>query len=152
MKKIFLTVLVMCVFSVNVQAADQNVQKIVAQLIKLDGSVGKLTSTVEKDHTGICQIAVDSSAEVVSVSFEGTGLYFTPVAHIFNDAKAVNANTVLVSTDSNRPGGDACGDSGGATRYKQTVSVKANQVKIEESFRCTFEGFKKYILTSTCQL
>ena len=80
-------------------------------------------------------------------------MYFTPVAHIFNaDAEAINANTVLVSTDSNRPGGDACGDAGGAMRYKKTISVNGRKVTIEESFRCAFEGLKKYVLTSTCQL
>ncbi len=152
MNKLFFTVLMMCAASINVQAADQNVQKIVDQLIKLDGAVGKITSTVEENHTGICKVSVDTSGEAVSVSFEGTGLYFTPVAHIFGNAKVVAANTLLVSTNSNRPGGDACGDSGGAVRYKQTVSVKANQVKIVESFRCTLEGFKKYTLASTCQL
>ncbi len=152
MKKLFLTVLVMCAFSTNVQAADQNVKKIVDQLIKLDGAVGKIISTVEENHTDVCKVSVDVAAEAVTVRFEDTGLYFTPVAHIFNDARVIAVNTVLVSTDSNRPGGDACGIAGGSFRYKKTVAVSERKVVIEESFRCALEGFKKYVLTATCQL
>ncbi len=151
MIKLFFTVLMMYTFSINAQAADQSVKKIVAQLIKLDGSVGKLTSTVEENHTGVCKLSVDAATEAVTVRFEETGLYFTPVAHIFSDASAIAVNTVLVSTDSNRPGGDACGTAGGSFRYKKTVTVSERKVVIEESFRCAFEGFKKYVLTSTCQ-
>ena len=152
MNKLFLTVLALLVFSMNSQAADQNVQNVLNQLLKLDGSIGKITSNIEDKHTGVCRLSVDAAAEAVTIRFEDTGLYFTPVAHVFTDAKVIATNTLLVSTDSNRPGGDACGIAGGSFRYKKTVAVNGRKVVVEESFRCALEGFKKYILTSTCQL
>lgn len=121
------------------------------QLKALNGRSGKLVDSYDKENSGKCRLQVVADTDGMTVSFEDTGMYFTPVAHIYETTQAEDANTLLVSTNSKRPGGDACGDFGGAVRYKKQVAIKGNVVAIRETFRCSFEGFKKYDLMTVCQ-
>lgn len=155
MKKNLLVVMVLaasCSFASSAFAGSGDVMDMVKKVKALNGRTGKVASSYENDSTGKCTIAVSEDEYGVSVSFEDTGFYFTPIAHITEEAEAESSNTLIVSTNSNRPGGDACGDSGGAINYKKTLTIKGREVRIAESFRCTFEGFKKYNLISTCTL
>lgn len=153
MKKLyFMMFLSVIAFGFNSHAMDPEARTIVKKLKDLNGREGKVASNIEKESTGVCRITVDQDQDGISLSFEGTGYYFTPIAHIFSDVEVEDKNTLIVSTNSNRPGGDACGDFGGAVGYKKMISLKNRQVKIEETFRCTLEGFKKYKLTTTCTL
>ncbi|MFP5520061.1 MAG: hypothetical protein ACLGGX_09170 [Bdellovibrionia bacterium] len=126
-------------------------------LRKLNGTVGTLTSDVEPNLNGKpCTIDIEEGViesfnkEYLSLRFKNTGLYFTPVAHIDAESTLVEDNTILVSTSSERPGGDACGSFGGAMRYKKTITIEEKAITISESFRCAGELFKKYELNSTC--
>lgn len=150
--KNFLIAAALVVSSVAAHAQDARVQSLIGKISKLDGKSGVATSTIERDGTGRCTLRVETDESGTSIFFDDTGHYFTPVAHIFNDAEAVSETTVLVSTSSDRPGGDACGTAGGAVRYKKTVSLVGKTLKIEETFRCSLELFKKYELTATCKL
>lgn len=150
--KNFLIAAALVVSSVAAHAQDARVQSLIGKLTKLNGKSGVATSTVERDGTGRCTVRVEKDETGTSVYFDDTGYYFTPVAHIFDDAESVSATTVLVSRSSDRPGGDACGTAGGAIRYKKIVSLEGKTLKIEETFRCSLELFKKYELTSTCKL
>lgn len=151
MKKLIL-VTSLLVSSFAAQAQDPRVEVFTAKLLKLNGKSGVASSTIERDGTGRCTVRVEKDETGTSVYFDDTGYYFTPVAHIFDDAESVSATTVLVSRSSDRPGGDACGTAGGAIRYKKIVSLEGKTLKIEETFRCSLELFKKYELTSTCKL
>ncbi len=134
-------------------AADAKVQTIVSKLKLLNGKRGVSTSSFDQWGTGKCTIEVqEDSSALVSVTFEDTGFYFTPVAHVFENAQALSSDTLLISDSSNRPGGDACGDIGGATSYKKTLKVTDREVVISEKFRCAFELFKKYELTTKCKI
>lgn len=150
--KNFLIAAALVVSSVAAHAQDARVSSLIGKLTKLNGKSGVVTSTVEREGSGRCTLRVETDESGTSIFFDDTGYYFTPVAHIFDDAEAVSDSVVLVSTSSDRPGGDACGTAGGAIRYKKTVSLVGKTVKIEETFRCSLELFKKYELTSTCKL
>lgn len=136
----------------SVLAKASDASEFVSKLKALDGRTGMVASSFENDSTGVCRIAVEESEYGVSVSFEETGFYFTPIAHITEDAKSMGENTLLVSTNPNRIGGDVCGDFGGAFKYKKKLSLNGREVKIEETFRCVLDGFKKYHLVSICTL
>lgn len=155
MKKNLLALMIFavsCSFTNSAFAGSSDVMDMVKKVKALNGRTGQVTSSYENDSTGKCTIAVSEDEYGVSVSFEDTGFYFTPIAHIMEEAKAESSNTLIVSTNSKRPGGDACGDFGGAINYKKTLTIKGREVRITESFRCTFEGLKKYNLISTCTL
>lgn len=152
MKTVVTTLLIAMTLGLNAKASSSDAQDIVNKLRALNGRTGQVASNIEKDSTGRCQLSVEDNDYGVSVTFEGTGLYFTPVAHIDENAAALDEGTLLVSTNGKRAGGDACGDWGGAINYKKTISVKQNVVTIEESFRCALEAFKKYRLISSCAL
>ncbi|MBV2169068.1 MAG: hypothetical protein KUL82_10195 [Bdellovibrio sp.] len=149
MKKLVLMVLFMA-SALGSKASANSAQGLIEQLKSLNGATGRVASNIEKESTGVCKVAVTEDDYGVSVSFEGTGLYFTPIAHISSDATLEDNNTLLISTNPNRVGGDVCGDWGGAVRYKKTISLEKNVLKISESFRCSLEGFKKYNLISAC--
>lgn len=151
MKKLVLTVFALMV-AIGAQASTNSKQGLIKRIKSLNGATGKVTSNLEQNTTGVCTVEIQDDGSSVSLYLRGTGLYFTPVAHIGADAELVDKETVLVSTKSARPGGDACGDAGGSMNYKKTVSLKGRVLKIEENFRCVFEGFKKYNLVSTCAL
>lgn len=157
MKNMFLAVV--CLLSLSTFAKDNSVNEVlkvgnfVTKLKKLDGKQGVATNNTGENGTGVCEVEVVDSEDTVSLYLNGTGQYFTPVAHIFYDtAKVKSDSKILVDTDSNRPGGDACGDFGGAVGYKKYITIENNKVTISESFRCTFELFKKYDLKTSCQL
>lgn len=148
-----ITILISSLISTQSFAIDAGVVKIVNKLKSLDGKEGKSESSFDKWGTGKCTIEVsEDSSALLSVTFEDTGFYFTPVAHIFDDAKAIGSDTLLITDNSNRPGGDACGDFGGATGYKKTIKVTDKEVVISEKFRCVFEFFKRYELTTSCKI
>ena len=135
------------------QNASASIDSIVNKLVRLDGKAGVASSNFERGGTQRCVIQTDLDEDSVSVTFRETGYYFTPVVHVFfNRAKAISNDTLLVSTSSKRPGGDACGDAGGAVNYKKTLTVTDREVVIKEEFRCAFELFKKYQLISKCSL
>lgn len=151
MKKLVLTVLFIT-SALGSKASANSADSLIQQLKSLHGATGRIVSNIEKESTGVCRVVVNEDDYGVSVSLEETGLYFTPIAHISSDATLEDNNTLLVSTNPNRVGGDACGDWGGAVRYKKTISLEKNVLKISESFRCSLEGFKKYNLISACVL
>ncbi|MEH0860918.1 hypothetical protein [Halobacteriovorax sp. DPLXC-1] len=137
--------------ALNVAAFSGAEAKFVSKLKKLDGKTGVTSTNTNDTGTGECSIEVDSLADSVSLYFRDTGYYFTPVAHAFSDsAELVDANTLLVSEDSNRPGGDACGSYGGESGYKKTITLNGDSVTIRETFRCFL--FKKYDFSFTCKL
>lgn len=149
MTKVLLVLMVVfSSFTAQASPKEQFLQRIVA----LDGRTGAVASNFEERTTGQCtiEVQIDEADGGLSVYFRNTGGYFTPVVHVFPDAELVNEETLLVSTNPDRAGGDKCGDFGGAIRYKKTISLKNNAIQIEETFRCTFEGFKKYQLVSSC--
>lgn len=152
MKALISVLVLLMSFSFSAQAMNPEAQPLLKKLRALNGREGRVTSNFEQSSSGECRISIEEDSEGLSVRFENTGFYFTPVAHVFADVEVEDAQTLLVSDNSNRPGGDACGDAGGAVNYKKLLSVTNKQVKIEESFRCTFEAFKKYRLISTCEL
>lgn len=101
----------------------------------------------DKDNSGKCQLVVESDEYDTKVSFEQTGLYFTPVAIVTSDARMASEKSVLVSTSAK----SACGEYGGVFGYEKTLAVDGKRVQIRETFRCALEGFKKYDLSTTCQ-
>lgn len=150
MTKCFLILSATVLLSLGVQANPK--EQFLQRVIALDGRTGVVASNFEERTSGRCTIEVelDAADGGLSLFFRDTGTYFTPVAHVFPDAELISENTLLVSTNPDRAGGDKCGDFGGAIRYKKTISLKNNAIQIEETFRCTFEGFKKYQLVSSC--
>lgn len=144
----------------SVAMADSQVSAITAKLKSLNGSVGVVVSSYEAGVEGrSCRLATeDYDFEMAgkqitgtSVTFEDTGMYFKPGVSIDSNAKTSDANTIVTSTSSKRPGGDACGDWGGAVGYKESISVKGNQVTIRQKFRCLWDAFEKFDLAIVCQ-
>lgn len=153
MKKYLMTlVLVIISGGASANANEQEgISQIKSQLMSMNGKSGSFISNFDKENNGTCTLEVTQSELGMSVVFSGTGSYLTPVAHLFDEnLKMLTDDTVLVSDNSNRPGGDACGDYGGAIGYQQTLSIEGNTVKIQEKYRCTFEFFKKYTLVTSC--
>ncbi|AYF45174.1 MULTISPECIES: hypothetical protein [unclassified Halobacteriovorax] len=148
--KSFVLPLILVMASSNLFAAG-NVSSFLKSLEKLDGQEGRVSSNTNERGTGECQIEILKDTQSTSIYFRNTGYYFTPVAHAFSDsAELVDANTLLVSEDSNRPGGDACGSYGGESGYKKTITLNGDSVTIRETFRCFL--FKKYDFSFTCKL
>lgn len=135
-----------------------NAGDVLSKLKALNGRTGKIVESYDKENTGKCRLELESydyemanrQYSGTSVKFEDTGMYFTPIAHVDSDASA-RSGVIIVETSSERPGGDACGDFGGAINYKKSISVKGNLVAIRETFRCVLDGFKKYDLYTICQ-
>lgn len=130
---------------------------LISRLKAANGRTGKIVESYDKENTGKCTIKVEdyvyeSGEKSVIVSFEGTGMYFEPNLGIGSDADYIDANTVIAEKNSNRPGGDACGDFGGAMNYKKGLAFKGKQIAIRETFRCVLDGFKKYDLYTICEL
>ncbi|CAE78635.1 hypothetical protein predicted by Glimmer/Critica [Bdellovibrio bacteriovorus HD100] len=128
----------------------------VSRLKALDGREGKIVSSYDDENTGRCRLELqkyelEDGSQGLAVYLQDTGMYFTPSAGLDKETKLKDANTAVVSTSSERPGGDACGDFGGALGYKKVLVLKDNQVTIRETFRCVMDGFKKYDLSTTCQ-
>lgn len=128
----------------------------VSRLKALDGREGKIVASYDENNTGRCRLELQTydsldGGQGLAVYLQDTGMYFTPSAGLDKDTQLIDANTALVSSSSKRPGGDACGDFGGAVRYKKVLVLKDNQVTIRETFRCVMDGFKKYDLYTTCQ-
>lgn len=149
MKSLFaMTILASVLFSQAVQAS--SVSSLIERVKKMDSKEGRVTDKKGNDM-GTCRVNVDSNESVVSVSLDGTDFYSDPSAFIyFSDVKLGGENTLIVSTNSDRPGGDACGDAGGAVGYKKSVVVYDNAIEIREKVRCTFSFFKKYESVAKC--
>ncbi|AFY00353.1 hypothetical protein [Bdellovibrio bacteriovorus] len=126
------------------------------RLKALDGREGKIVASYDESNTGMCRVELQTydsldGGQGLAVYLQDTGMYFTPSAGLDKDTKLTDANTALVSTSSKRPGGDACGDFGGAIGYKKVLVLDGNQLTIRETFRCMMDGFKKYDLSTTCE-
>ncbi|WP_413288352.1 hypothetical protein [Bdellovibrio sp. HCB337] len=127
-----------------------------SRLKSLNGRTGKIVDTYDQDNTGKCSLEVEDydygdGSQGINVYLRDTGMYFEPSAGITDDADYQDANTVIVSKSSDRPGGDACGDFGGAMGYKKILSLKGKKLTIRETFRCVLDGFEKYDIFTTCE-
>lgn len=155
-----LVIFVVVVLSLSANAQDglensdqKQIQHIKNTLKSLNGRAGVFSSNFDKDNNGTCIVDVTENSTSLTLAFNGTGAYSLPIVHLFVDSvRLLDANTLLVSTSSDRPGGDACGDFGGAVNYKQILSVQNNTIQIQTSYRCSYEFFKKYKLVSTCSV
>lgn len=136
-----------------------NAGDVLSRLKALNGRTGKIVETYDKGNTGKCRLELKpydfdggdgTQVTGTTVSFEDTGMYFTPIAHIDTGSEA-RSGVITVETSSDRPGGDACGDFGGAIGYKKQITVKGDIVAIRETFRCVLDGFKKYDIHTICQ-
>ncbi|MFV8248496.1 hypothetical protein [Bdellovibrio bacteriovorus] len=126
------------------------------RLKALDGREGKIVASYDESNTGKCRLELQNyesidGSQAIAVYLQDTGMYFTPSASLDKETKLKDANTAVVSTSSKRPGGDACGDFGGAIGYKKVLVLDGNQVTIRETFRCLMDGFEKYDLATTCE-
>lgn len=125
---------------------------IVDRILALNGRTGRLLTNLESKTSGACFVRVQRYSNVIAVNFDGTQMEFPPVANITDNSSALSQDVLLVTNSSERPGGDACGEWGGAVGYAQKIKVSPNRITIEEEFRCALEGFKKYHLLSACEL
>ncbi|POB15201.1 hypothetical protein [Halobacteriovorax sp. DA5] len=149
MKSITLAILIaLSAFGSNV-SANSDLDSFVSDLKSLDGKSGKVVMNGEE--RGNCTVLVEKDSDAVRVEFDTPELYANPVSvALLDSAELLDNDTLLVSTNSNRPGGDACGDFGGASNYKETISIDNNSVSINISFRCFL--FKKNKINYTCEL
>lgn len=151
MKKISLISLLSLCFSFSNVHAKPSAETILSRLSNMVDKVGRAETNTKMGHTEECRVVVESDETGTSVSIDAA-FYFTPIAHLFNgEVKVEDNDTILVSTSSKRAGGDACGDWGGAVGYKKRLIITEDKVTVRESFRCTLEGLKKYVLESSCQ-
>ncbi|EPZ51861.1 hypothetical protein M902_2404 [Bacteriovorax sp. BAL6_X] len=130
-------------------SANSNVDSFVSDLKSLSGKSGKVMMNGEE--RGSCTVVVESDSDAVRVEFDTPELYANPVSvALLDSAELLDNDTLLVSTNSNRPGGDACGDFGGASNYKEKILIDDNSVSIDISYRCFL--FKKNEINYTCEL
>ncbi len=143
-----LSLAVLIALSANVSASS-NLDNFVSDLNDLNGKSGKVMMNGEE--RGNCTVLVESDSDAVRVEFDTPELYANPVSVALLDrAELLDNDTLLVSTNSNRPGGDACGDFGGASNYKEKIVIDDNSVSIDISYRCFL--FKKNKINYTCEL
>ena len=151
MSRIFLLIvgITTCIFQF---AFGSSKALLVERLIALNGRTGRLLTNLESKTSGACFVRVQRYSNVIAVNFDGTQMEFPPVANITDNSTSLSQDVLLVTNSSERPGGDACGEWGGAVGYAQKIKVSPNRITIEEEFRCALEGFKKYHLLSACEL
>ncbi|MGI4993462.1 hypothetical protein ACRXCV_12570 [Halobacteriovorax sp. GFR7] len=143
-----LSLAVLIALSANV-SANSNLDNFVSDLNDLNGKSGKVMMNGEE--RGNCTVLVESDSDAVRVEFDTPELYANPVSvALLDSAELLDNDTLLVSTNSNRPGGDACGDFGGASNYKEKIVIDDNSVSIDISYRCFL--FKKNKINYTCEL
>ncbi|MFG1526401.1 hypothetical protein ABMA67_15375 [Halobacteriovorax sp. RZ-3] len=149
MKSLSLAVLIaISTFGVNV-SANSDVDSFVSELKSFDGKSGKVVMNGEE--RGNCTVLIENDSDAVRVEFDTPELYANPVSvAVLDSAELLDNDTLLVSTNSNRPGGDACGDFGGASNYKEKIVIDDNSVSIDISYRCFL--FKKNKINYTCKL
>lgn len=155
MKNMFGKILASAVLLTSISATAGG-NDFVKRLKALEGRAGTLVESYDPSNTGRCSLELENyesldGSQAIAVRLTNTGMYFEPSAHLDKQTQLKDENTALISTSSKRPGGDACGDFGGAVNYKKVLVVEGKTVTIRETFRCTFEGFKKYDLATTCQ-
>lgn len=135
-------------------------ESFVAKLQALNGRTGKIVKSYDKENTGKCTLELEAyeyemggeNHSGMYVRFQDTGMYFQPSVGIDSDADvSFDGSTIITDKSSKRPGGDACGDFGGAIGYKKGITIEGKKVTIRESFRCVLDGFEKYDLQTTCQ-
>lgn len=99
---------------------------------------------------GTCSISLEDDY----LSLEGN-FYFPPNVELSAklDSKTSQETVYLSKYNGKRPGGDQCGDFGGMVGFQQVAKInkKNRTVSIINSFRCTFEGFKKTVLDWSCK-
>jgi hypothetical protein len=107
---------------------------------KTDASESGTDCKIEESHYGEGSVEINSAA------------YFTPTAHLDGAQKTKEKGvTKFITTSSGkRPGGSVCGDYIPLTSYKQTVTVTANALSINEKYTCGF--FDKNESIQTCAL
>ncbi|MFG1491939.1 hypothetical protein [Halobacteriovorax sp. ZH4_bin.1] len=145
-----LSLAVLIALSANVSASS-NLDNFVSDLNDLNGKSGKVIMNGEE--RGNCTVLVESDSDAVRVEFDtdNPDLYANPVSvALLDSAKLIKNDTLLVSTSSNRPGGDACGDFGGETGYKEKIIIDENSVSIDISYRCFL--IQKNEINYTCEL
>jgi hypothetical protein len=151
MKKVILSS-ILSLAATTAFAGGSNHYAIAKKLAALNGKTGAVVESYDNGTQAGDKVVSEQDRSGYTVNLEVMQMYFNPVATVMMDTvKVINESSLLVSTNSDRAGGDACGDFGGATGYKKILTVENNTVTIAESFRCALEGFKKYELSTTCK-
>lgn len=131
--------------------ANSNIQNILKKIMLTDGKTGAPESNSENQNSDLCNVKIYENADSVELHIEDTGYYFSPISYAFySNIELIDQNTILVSTNSNRPGGDACGDAGGAFGYKEYITVTDSKIEIRKTYRCAYELFKKHDIYTRC--
>lgn len=119
------------------------------QLAQLDGKSGDFQVFVNgkenEYHRGQCSIRFD--AEYNQIIIQNA---LSDVVVSTDTLKPAGANTYRTDSTGRRMGGDACGDFGGMSGYKQTLTLKGNVLQVRTQFRCWM--VEKNDLIDSCTL
>lgn len=131
--------------------ANLDTQEILNRIISADGKVGTPVSNSERRHSEACIVKIHEGPEFVSVRFEGTNYDFLPFAVAYYDQiEAVDENTITIANNSDRPRGNICGGAGGLFAYKEYITITESEIKLQRTYRCLFQLFKKYDFYTRC--
>jgi hypothetical protein len=103
------------------------------------------------NEIGPCKVAVEEGKLILKGDY-----YFSSFIEL--SAKLIKqtatSTSYLSSATGKRPGGDKCGDQGGMINYRKTAIIDHAEdlISIKESFRCMFDGLKRYSIEYLCQL
>lgn len=119
------------------------------QLAELDGRSGEYQVFVNgkenEYHRGNCTVRIDTEYNQLIISNS-----LSDVVVSTDTLKPAGTNTYRTDSTGRRVGGDACGDFGGMSGYKQTLTLKGNVLQVRTQFRCWM--VEKNDLIDSCTL
>jgi hypothetical protein len=119
------------------------------QLAQLDGRSGDFQVFVNgkenEYHRGNCSIRFDAEYNQLTIENSLSDVFVS-----IDSLKPAGVNTYRTDSTGRRVGGDACGDFGGMSGYKQTLTLKGNVLQVRTQFRCWM--VEKNDLIDSCTL
>jgi len=120
-----------------------------AEVARFNGQKGVLFMD-DKSTGASCNISLRRLATGETYLTLSSNVEFGTATVPVDTLKSSGNGTYQTSSNGSRLGGDQCGDFGGMRGFEEYLVVNQDSIAVIQSYRCLFEGLRKYTFVLEC--